>query len=120
MVPPTLTPTATPGPSATPTLTRTPLPTSTPTATQTPEPSSTPTSTATPVPFQARIIWPDTPGLTLYQEPGGPSIGRLYFSQIVTVYHDQQNYDGLLWVKIRDEQGRVGWLPQNYLEVLNP
>ena len=120
MIPPTLTPTPTPGPSATPTPTRTPFPTSTPTPTQTPEPTLTPTSTATPVPFQARIIWPDTPGLTLYQEPGGPSIGRLYFSQLVTVYHDQQNYGGLVWVKIRDDQGRIGWLPQNYLEVLNP
>jgi len=120
MIPPTLTPTLTPGPSATPTLTRTPLPTSTPTPTRTPEPTFTPTPTATPVPIQARITWPDTPGLTLYQEPGGPSIGRLYFSQLVTVYHDQQTYDGLVWVKIRDEQGRIGWLPQNYLEVLNP
>ncbi len=120
LVPPTLTPTLTPGPSATPTPTRTPLPTSTPTPTQTPEPTLTPTSTATPVPFEARIIWPDTPALTLYQEPGGPSIGRLYFSQLVTVYHDQQNYDGLVWVKIRDDQGRIGWLPQNYLEVLTP
>ncbi len=120
MIPPTPTPTQTPGPSATPTPTRTPLPSSTPTPTQTPEPTLTPTSTATPVPFQARIIWPETPGLTLYQEPGGPSIGRLYFSQLVMVYHDQQNYDGLVWVKIRDEQGRIGWLPQNYLEPLNP
>lgn len=120
MVPPTLTPTLTPGPSATPTLTRTPLPTSTATPTQTPEPTFTPTSTATPEPFQARIIWPDVPALTLYQEPGGPSIGRLYFSQLVMVYHDQQNYDGLVWVKMRDDQGRVSWLPQNYLEVLNP
>jgi hypothetical protein len=120
MVPPTLTPTLTPGPSATPTSTRTPLPTSTPTPTHTPEPTFTPTSTSTPVPFQARIIWPNTPGLTLYQEPGGPSIGRLYFSQLVMVFHDQQNYDGLVWVKIRDEQGRIGWLPQNYLQVLNP
>ena len=120
MIPPTLTPTQTPGPSATPTPTRTPLPSSTPTPTQTPEPTLTPTSTATPVPFQARIIWPDTPALTLYQEPGGPSIGRLYFSQLVMVYHDQQNYDGLVWVKIRDDQGRIGWLPENYLEILMP
>jgi len=120
LVPPTLTPTLTPGPSATPTMTRTPLPTSTATPTQTPEPTLTPTATATPEPFQARIIWPDTPDLTLYQEPGGPSIGRLYFSQTVTVFHDQENYDGLVWVKIRDEQGRIGWLPQNYLEVLTP
>lgn len=120
MVPPTSTPTPTPGPSATPTPTRTPFPTATPTPTRTPEPTFTPTNTATPVPFQARIVWPDTPGLTLYQEPGGPSIGRLYYSQLVMVYHDQQNYDGLVWVKIRDDQGRIGWLPQNYLEVLNP
>jgi len=120
LVPPTLTPTLTPGPSATPTSTRTPLPTATATPTQTPEPTFTPTPTNTPVPFQARIIWPNTPALTLYQEPGGPSIGRLYFSQLVMVYHDQQNYDGLVWVKIRDDQGRIGWLPQNYLEVLIP
>jgi len=70
--------------------------------------------------MQARIVWPDTPALTLYQQPGGPSIGRLYFSQLVMVYHDQQNYEGLVWVKIRDDQGRIGWLPQNYLEILNP
>jgi uncharacterized hydrophobic protein (TIGR00271 family) len=120
MVPPTLTPTVTPGPSSTPTITKTPLPTTSPTPTETPVPTLTPTQTATPVPFQARIIWPDTPALTLYQEPGGPSIGRLYFSQLVMVYHDQQNFDGLVWVKIRDEQGRIGWLPQNYLEILNP
>lgn len=112
LVPPTLTPTLTPGPSATPTMTRTPLPTSTATPTQTPEPTLTPTATATPEPFQARIIWPDTPDLTLYQEPGGPSIGRLYFSQTVTVFHDQENYDGLVWVKIRDEQGRIGGCPK--------
>jgi len=120
MVPPTLTPTLTAGPSATPTSTRTPLPSLTPTPTQTPEPTFTPTATATPEPFQARITWPDTPGLTLYQEPGGPSIGRLYFSQLVMVYHDQLNYEGLVWVKIRDDQGRIGWLPQNYLEISNP
>ncbi len=120
MVPPTLTPTFTPGPSSTPTLTNTPLPTSSPTPTETPLPTMTRTSTATPAPLQARIVWPDTPALTLYQEPGGPSIGRLYFSQLVMVYHDQQDYEGLVWVKIRDDQGRIGWLPQNYLEILNP
>ena len=120
MVPPTLTPTFTPGPSSTPTQTKTPYPTFTSTPTETPLPTLTPTSTNTPVPVQARIIWPDIPDLTLYQEPGGPSIGRLYFSQVVMVYHDQQNYDGLVWVKIRDDQGRIGWLPQKYLEILNP
>ena len=120
MVPPTPIPTVTPGPSPTPTLTKTPAPTFTLTPTETPVPTLTPTSTNTPAPFQARIIWPDVPDLTLYQEPGGPSIGRLYFSQLVTVYHDQQNYEGLVWVKIQDDQGRIGWLPQNYLEILNP
>jgi hypothetical protein len=120
MVPPTPIPTVTPGPSPTPTLTKTPAPTFTPTPTETPVPTLTPTSTNTPAPFQARIIWPDVPDLTLYQEPGGPSIGRLYFSQLLTVYHDQQNYEGLVWVKIQDDQGRIGWLPQNYLEILNP
>ena len=120
MVPPTLTPTTTPGPSATPTPTRTPLPSSSPTTTETPTPTLTPTATATPIPYEARIIWPQTPGLGLYQQPGGPSIGRLYYSQTVMVYHDQQNYEGLVWVKISDDQGRIGWLPQNYLEILTP
>lgn len=120
MVPPTQTPTFTPGPSATPTITKTPLPISSPTPTETPLPTFTPTPTTTPAPFQAQIIWPQTTALTLYQEPGGPSIGRLYFSQLVMVYHDKQNFDGLVWVKIQDEQGRIGWLPQNYLEIVNP
>lgn len=114
MVPPTPTFTPTPGPSATPTPTRTQLPSVTPTSTP------TPTYTVTPLPYQARIIWPDTPALTLYQEPGGPSIGRLYYSQFVMVYHDQLSYDGLVWVKIRDDQGRIGWLPQSFLEAVIP
>ncbi len=120
MVPPTLTPTTTPGPSATPTSTRTPLPSSTPTSTATPNPTLTPTATATPIPYEARVIWPQTPELSLYQQPGGPSIGRLYYSQIVMFHHAQENYEGLVWVKISDDQGRVGWLPQNYLEILTP
>jgi uncharacterized hydrophobic protein (TIGR00271 family) len=118
LVPPTPTPTPlptktpTPGPSAT--LTSTPS--NTPTTTTTP----TPTHTATPTPAQAEVINTQLPPLQMYQSPGGPAIGVLRPGQPITVFYDRQTFNGLIWVKIRDNDGRIGWIPDIYLKLVSP
>jgi len=107
LIPPT--PTITPSPTATSTPGPTPTNTSTPTATAT----STPTSTSTP--SGAEIWLHELPGLVLYQQPGGPVIGEIEVGQPITVLYGRQVYNGLIWVEIRDTEGRVGWIPEIYM-----
>lgn len=130
LIPPTFTPTPTitlthtPGPS--PTATNTPLPTATatPTVTQTSSPTATSlptsTSTGTPTPQSAQVVSTFLPRIQIYQSPGGPAIGQLRVGQPITVLYDRQVYGGLVWVKIQDVEGRVGWMPEIYLHVLIP
>ncbi len=98
---PTLTLTATPGPSSTPTKTATPTPTA----------SSTPTAT----PAAGKAVSPALPPLALYQEPGGPVIGPIKPEQGLILLDEEMEYDGLVWIKAIDEDGRVGWIPEIYL-----
>ncbi|NOY99722.1 MAG: TIGR00341 family protein [Chloroflexi bacterium] len=114
LVPPTFTPTPTPA-------TLTPTPSFTPTPSLTPSPSSTPTpsptATSTPTPAMARIVNPFntyTQCLEIRQNPGydGPNIGRLGIGKYVTVLYGQETADGLVWLEVEDDDGRVGWLPQ--------
>lgn len=130
LIPPTFTPTPTitltntPGPSPTPT--ETPLPTTTaiPTATLTSSPTATSLPTATPTntstPQLAQVISTLLPRMQIYQSPGGPAIGQLRAGQPITVLYGRQVYGGLVWVEIRDAEGRVGWTPELYLRVLIP
>ncbi len=126
LVPPTLTPSPTitltstmgPSPTRTPTSTQTPLP---PTATSIP-PTETPTATSTPIlptptPIAAIVISSGSPPpyYYLYQEPGGPQIGRLAEYAILYDLHEEMIYDGLVWVKVQDEEGRIGWYPKRNL-----
>jgi len=127
LIPPTYTPTvATPtlGPSPTLTLTLTPTPTvtSSPTATTTPTATSSPTAIPpTPTPRTAMVI--DT-GLTryynLYQEPGGPVIGRLERGAPLLDLYEQTIYEGFLWARVMDEEGRIGWFPLQYMLYPSP
>lgn len=126
LVPPTLTPSPTitltstmgPSPTRTATLTQTPLP---PTETSIP-PTETPTATSTailptPTPIAAIVISSGSPPpyYYLYQEPGGPQIGRLAEYAILYDLHEEMIYDGLVWVKVQDEEGRIGWYPKRNL-----
>ena len=117
---PTISNTPTPGPS--PTFTQTFTPTAS--ATQTPEntatsaPTHTATSTATPAVGQ--VVRGTLPDMLIYQAPGGPSIGYLSLRQKVTVYDRQLTYNGLVWVQIMDGDGRVGWIPEMYINQIYP
>ncbi len=107
MIPPT--PTITPSPTATatpgPTPTNTPMPTATATA----------TATATSTPSGAEVWLREPPGLEMFQNPGGPVIGLMEEGQAITVLYGKELFDGLVWLEVMDEDGRIGWIPEIYL-----
>ncbi len=111
-------PTATLGPS--PTVTMTLPPTATPT--NTPEPTDTPTATPTdtPTPQSGKIVSPLVPPRKLVQYPGGPVIGNMYPNSILSIYHEELVMDGVVWVKVMDKDGRIGWIPRIYLKISEP
>ncbi len=121
---PTATPSATPGPSPTatrtPTLTPTALPSSTSTPTQTETPTPTHTPTVTPTVSQGRIVFTLFPAPKIYQSPGGPVIGDLYYQQPITILYRRVPLNGLIWVEIQDLEGRVGWVPEVYIQLILP
>jgi uncharacterized hydrophobic protein (TIGR00271 family) len=121
---PTPTLTSTPGPSPTatntPTSTNTASPTVTLTSTSTlkPLPSATPTST--PTPAEGAIVRYILPEPKIYQKPGGPIIGNLLPGQKVIILYGKEIYKGLTWIEIQDADGRVGWVPEVFIQLLFP
>mgnify|MGYP002640545282 CR=1 FL=1 len=120
LIPPTFTSTPTPA-TLTPTASATAASTATllPTSTSTPRP----TSTSTPTPSTARITNPFanyTQCLEMHQSPGydAPSIGRVTNGRLVTVQYGTETVDGLVWLEIKDQDGRFGWLPQVCMNVV--
>jgi uncharacterized hydrophobic protein (TIGR00271 family) len=107
---PTYTPTATHSVTPGPSLTPTPLPSATPTK----------TATATATPYQAQIQMTGIPGLQLYQSPGGPVIGALQKNQWVTILYGSRELDGVLWIEVMDWEGRIGWVPEIFLNYVTP
>jgi uncharacterized hydrophobic protein (TIGR00271 family) len=131
LIPPTLTPsftptrTFTPGPSPLPTNTPTvtPSPTTLPTYTETPTATSSPTATpsATPTPALVEVLNTNLPGLYLRQWPVGPVISPgLRNRSSLTLLYGYEILNGLVWVEVRDGEGRVGWIPMTYLRVITP
>lgn len=118
---PTTTPTATltqtPTPTVTPTHTPPPTATQTPTATRTATPTSTPTPapTLTPTPISALVANTNGRGLKLRWTPAGLVAGALPEGTSVKILDERAIADGLAWVKVRDTEGREGWVVQNYL-----
>ncbi len=116
---PTLTSTPTPGPSPTLTSTSTPTSTATSTATNTPEPTATSTPTLTPTltatPATVKAWSTGIPNMRLRQWPGGPEIAPVRHNQVLTLLYGYEIVDGLVWVEVRDAEGRIGWIPQFYL-----
>ncbi len=113
---PSLTLTYTPGPSPTSTSTPTPSPTLTPipssTATFKPTETHTATPTETPTPSHAKVVKTGLPRLHLLQFPNGPEIGQMRSNQMIIVLYGRQTVDGLVWVEVRDDEGRIGWMPE--------
>jgi uncharacterized hydrophobic protein (TIGR00271 family) len=124
LIPPTntptpVTPTLGPSPTHTPTFTATPTMTATitssPTATITATPTQTPI-TPSPTPRQVIVVNAAMPLYNhLYQQPGGPVIATLTRNAILYDLYEQVTYEGLVWVRVRDEEGRIGWFPQRFL-----
>ncbi len=111
IVPPTFTPT--------PTATATPTPTATLRAEPQDEaatPTPTPTATATPTPMTAVISGTGGRGLRLRWTPGGAVAGVLPEGARVEILYERQELEGEEWIKIRDEQGRVGWVAARYVQ----
>jgi len=102
-------------PTFTPTLIFTPTITLTPTATLTSTPVPTATSTLTPTPGLVQASSGTLPPLKLYQEPGGPVIGNINRDQTLTLLYEREELNGLVWVNVMDNEGRVGWVPEAYL-----
>ncbi len=109
LIPPTFTPTPTP------TLTNTPGPSPTATIIPTLTPSLTPTSTLTPTPGIVKVVNAALPQPRMYQSPGGPVIGSIRTGQQLTLLYGQQEFNGILWVQVMDEENRIGWIPSAYL-----
>jgi uncharacterized membrane protein len=129
-IPPTLThtptltssPTHGPSPTSTPTKTATPTYTATPTTTHSPTstPTDTATPTATPTPYPGFMTGLVFPGSRLRQYPNGPVIGTLYDGDPLIVLYGQEIINGLVWIEVMDEDGRIGWIPQIYVLTLIP
>jgi len=107
---PTLTPTNTLGPSPTVTASQTPSPSPTFTATFTP--------TFTSTPGLVKAFNTSLPRFQLYQTPNGPVIGQIRSGQMLTLLYGRQDSGGLIWVEVMDSEGRIGWIPEIYLQAV--
>ncbi len=122
-IPPTSTPTATIGPSPTPTATLVPpTATITPTFTSSPAPTATATHTSTPTPTPVQAIASNMylSGIYMRLHPGGAEVGFLERGSEVSILYGYEIFEGLVWVDVIDEQGRVGWIPLHYLVIGTP
>lgn len=108
---PTDTPTRTP----TPTATHTPIPTPSSTSTLTPTSTPTPTRTPTSTPVTAIVSGTGGRGVRLRWTPGGAIAGLLREGDRVEVLYERQNVNDQEWVRVRDQEGRIGWVAADYL-----
>jgi len=124
LVPPTPTPTptqtSTPTPGPSPTATHMPTATNTPTPTATMLPTNTNTPSPTWTPALAEIVSYNLPRMYIYQTPGGATIGTIYVGQRLEYLYQTVYQDGLAWVEVRDQDGRIGWIPRIYLRLILP
>lgn len=118
LIPPTLTLTPTPTSTYTPTPSNTPGPSSTPTTIPTATATLTSTPSATPTPGLVQVVNINVPPLRLYQTPGGPVIGLIHSGQVLTLLYGREELNGLIWLEVVDEEGRVGWIPETYLQII--
>ncbi|MCE7858942.1 MAG: DUF389 domain-containing protein [Chloroflexi bacterium CFX2] len=73
------------------------------------------TSTITSTPGLVQVANGTLPPLSLYQAPGGPVIGQIRRGQMLYLLDERQEFNGIIWLKVMDHEGRVGWIPELYL-----
>jgi uncharacterized protein YgiM (DUF1202 family) len=54
-------------------------------------------------------------GLFLRWTPGGVIAGTLRQGEQVELLYRRETTDGVEWVQVRDEQGRIGWVAAEYI-----
>lgn len=82
--------------------------------------ATTPPVNNTPVPgSKTRVVTgtADSGGLALRKTPSGDLIDRLPDGTVVELVGDPQTVGGQEWQKVRDPQGREGWVASQYLIV---
>jgi hypothetical protein len=111
-------------PTAAPIVIATVAPTASAAATQpapTPVPPPTPAGPPTTQPsVSVYVTNTGGQGLTLRQTPGGTSIGVLPDGSALTTTGDEQPAGDRLWRKVRDGQGREGWVAAEFLTTESP
>jgi hypothetical protein len=109
------------GVSPTVTPTRTPRPTSTmlPATREVLAATLLPTATPTIPQQHAIIVNAGEPGLRLRQTPNGQEIDFLKDGTVLDLITEPQvtTDDGITWQKVRDPQGREGWVATSYIAV---
>jgi hypothetical protein len=110
---------ATPTPTAAPVVLATPVPTATLTVTLVqPTPISPPTQATAAPEVAERTLYvtnTDGQGLTLRQAPGGTPLGSIKDDAAVTALGEEQREGDRLWRKVRDPEGREGWVAADFL-----
>ncbi len=103
----------------TPTPTRTPRPTATmePAKRETLIATLAPTPTATPPLSKGVVANAGDPGVRLRETPGGNEIDFLKDGTVLDLFPEPQvrTDDGNVWQKVRDPQGRIGWVAATYI-----
>jgi hypothetical protein len=105
-------------PTATPTRTPPPPTTLAPAPRETLVATLLPTPTATPPLATAVVVGAGVPGLRLRQSPNGQEIDYLADGTVVELFPEPTvtTADGITWQKVRDPQGREGWVATAYLQ----
>ena len=58
--------------------------------------------------------------MEIRQWPSGPVIATLRVGDELIVLHGMDTQDGLVWIQVQDDDGRVGWIPQVYILTKTP
>jgi hypothetical protein len=56
----------------------------------------------------------------MHQAPEGPVIATLRLGQPLIVLYGYEIINGLVWIEVQDEEGRIGWIPGVYVLTLTP
>lgn len=56
--------------------------------------------------------------IALAQTPGGPEIARLTLGDPLLYLDVQDVFEGLVWLRVTDADGRIGWIPQIFTDYI--